>query len=137
MNIGAIILCTSILDLHQQPHLLGGVEFQTTVSTGSGWSTSNQVKIYSASHTYNKSTSAQTVNIASRLTAIETIGFYNVCIFICFCSCFGSKYTISYNANGGSGAPGSQTKYYGTTLTLSSTRPERDGYRFVGWANII
>ena len=112
---------------------VGGVEFQTTVSTGSGWSTSNQVKIYSASHTYNKSTSAQTVNIASRLTAIETIGSTMSVSSSASVPAL-AKYTISYNANGGSGAPGSQTKYYGTTLTLSSTRPERDGYRFVGWA---
>lgn len=43
-------------------------------------------------------------------------------------------YTISYNANGGSGAPGSQTKTHGVTLTLSSTKPTRDGYEFLGWA---
>lgn len=45
-----------------------------------------------------------------------------------------TSYTVSYNANGGSGAPGSQTKWYGTTLTLSSTRPSRTGYSFQGWA---
>ena len=43
-------------------------------------------------------------------------------------------YTISYNANGGSGAPGPQTKTHGVTLTLSSTKPTRDGYEFLGWA---
>lgn len=43
-------------------------------------------------------------------------------------------YTVSYNANGGSGAPSSQTKTYGQTLTLSSTRPTRSGYNFKGWA---
>ena len=43
-------------------------------------------------------------------------------------------YTVSYNANGGSGAPASQTKTHGTALTLSSTRPTREGYDFLGWA---
>lgn len=43
-------------------------------------------------------------------------------------------YTISYNANGGSGAPSSQTKTHGTNLTLSSTKPVRTGYNFLGWA---
>ena len=43
------------------------------------------------------------------------------------------SYTISYNANGGSGAPGSQTKTHGTDLTLSSTKPTRNGYNFVNW----
>lgn len=36
-----------------------------------------------------------------------------------------NTYTISYNANGGTGAPASQTKTYGVTLTLSSTKPTR------------
>lgn len=44
-----------------------------------------------------------------------------------------NTYTVSYNANGGSGAPGSQTKTHGTALTLSSTAPTRSGYNFLGW----
>ena len=43
------------------------------------------------------------------------------------------SYTIGYNANGGSGAPANQTKYYGTPLTLSSTVPTRTNYTFVKW----
>lgn len=34
-------------------------------------------------------------------------------------------YAVSYDANGGTGAPGSQTKVYGTALTLSSTKPTK------------
>lgn len=45
-----------------------------------------------------------------------------------------ASHTVSYNANGGSGAPGNQTKWYGSTLTLSSTKPTRTGYTFQGWA---
>ena len=44
-----------------------------------------------------------------------------------------TTYTITYNANGGTGAPNSDTKIYGTTLKLSSTKPTRTGYTFVGW----
>ena len=44
------------------------------------------------------------------------------------------QWTISYNANGGSGAPAGQTKTYGQTLTLSSVKPTREGYNFLGWA---
>lgn len=36
-----------------------------------------------------------------------------------------ATYTVSYNANGGTGAPGSQTKTHGTALTLSSTTPTK------------
>lgn len=42
-------------------------------------------------------------------------------------------YTVSYNANGGSGAPSNQTKTWGVALTLSSTKPTRAGYEFLGW----
>lgn len=45
-----------------------------------------------------------------------------------------STYTVSYNANGGSGAPSSQSQYYGSSITLSSTRPTRAGHTFLGWA---
>ena len=48
-------------------------------------------------------------------------------------SCPARTYTVSYNANGGSGAPGNQTKTYNTALTLSATVPTRDGYIFLGW----
>ena len=34
-------------------------------------------------------------------------------------------YTVSYNANGGTGAPANQTKTHGVALTLSSTKPTR------------
>ena len=45
-----------------------------------------------------------------------------------------ATYTVSYDANGGSGAPGSQIKTQDATLTLSSTKPTRSGYTFLGWA---
>lgn len=44
-----------------------------------------------------------------------------------------NTYTVSYNANGGTGAPGSQTKTYGVTLKLSTTVPTRTNYKFKGW----
>lgn len=45
-----------------------------------------------------------------------------------------ASYSVTYNANGGSGAPVSQTKWHDETLTLSTTRPTRSGYSFQGWA---
>ena len=44
------------------------------------------------------------------------------------------EYTISYNANGGTGAPAAQTKEHGTSIRLSSTVPTRTGYQFQGWS---
>lgn len=47
-----------------------------------------------------------------------------------------TSYTVSYNANGNgaTGAPGVQTKWHGTNITLSSAKPTRTGYTFLGWA---
>lgn len=44
-----------------------------------------------------------------------------------------TSYKISYSANGGSGAPSSQTKWHGSTLKLSSSTPTRTGYTFENW----
>lgn len=46
--------------------------------------------------------------------------------------------TVSYNANGGSGAPAAQTGYMynnasGVSITLSNTRPTKVGYNFRTW----
>ncbi len=43
-------------------------------------------------------------------------------------------YKITFNANGGTGAPSQQTKTHNVNLTLSSTKPVRAGYTFAGWA---
>ena len=48
-------------------------------------------------------------------------------------NCGSSGYTLTYDANGGSGAPSSQTCTYGTAATLSSTKPTRTGYTFKYW----
>lgn len=45
-----------------------------------------------------------------------------------------TSYKVTYNANGGSGAPSAQTKWKDQTLTLSTTKPTRTGYTFQGWA---
>lgn len=111
----------------------GNVSISTTVDSGSGWSTSNQVKIWSDSVTHNRGTSATTIYLSSKLVTVERVGgityastSYSVPAL--------TSYTVKYNANGGSGAPSSQTKYYGKSLTLSKTKPTRTGYTFKGWA---
>ena len=59
--------------------------------------------------------------------------YMHVRMFFAFSSATAAVYTISYNANGGSGAPSSQIKDGGINLTLSSTVPSRSGYAFAGW----
>ena len=41
-------------------------------------------------------------------------------------------YSLSYNANGGSGAPGNQTG--SGYVSISNSTPSRSGYTFLGWA---
>lgn len=45
-----------------------------------------------------------------------------------------TEYSVSYNANGGTGAPAAQTKRYNESMTLSTTIPVKEGYNFLGWA---
>lgn len=44
------------------------------------------------------------------------------------------SHTVSFNANGGSGAPGNVTKWWGESLTIPSTKPTRANYSFLGWS---
>lgn len=44
-----------------------------------------------------------------------------------------ASYNITYNANGGNGAPTPQTKYFGESVTLKTQQPTRSGYKFLGW----
>lgn len=43
------------------------------------------------------------------------------------------SYTLTYDPNGGAGAPGAQTKSWGSKQLVSSSKPTRDLYSFVGW----
>lgn len=45
-----------------------------------------------------------------------------------------NKYTVSYDANGGTGAPSDQIKIQDEPLTLSTTIPTRENYIFSGWS---
>ena len=111
---------------------LGAVSISTTVDTGEGWSSDNEVLLKQLTYTYDKGTSNNTINCAAKLADVDRVGgtmyasgSYTIPAL--------EKFTITYNANGGSGAPSSQTKYYGKTLTLRSTKPTKSGYTFMGW----
>lgn len=66
--------------------------------------------------------------VGSSSSTSSAIGYYPESVFPY------ATYTIKYDANGGSGAPSSQTKTHGTNLTISSTKPTRTGYAFNGWS---
>ena len=65
-----------------------------------------------------------------------SIGDYNECLTnatIHYNSVAGSKYTVSFDLNGGLGTLEKQTKKQGEPLTLTSAEPTRTGYIFKNW----
>ena len=46
-------------------------------------------------------------------------------------------FTITYNANGGTGAPAAQSKGTGESVKISSTKPTKSGYTFKNWNTLI
>ena len=110
----------------------GSINISTTVSSGSGWSTSNQKLLKETDYTYSRGTSAVKRNCAAKLSGVERVGG-TMTVTTSYTIPALASYKITYNANGGSGAPGQQTKYYGKTLKLSTVKPTRTGYTFQGW----
>lgn len=106
------------------------VNINTT--SNSSWSTSNKVKIYTYNVSYNRTKSNRTIKCAAKLTGVDYVGGA-MSVTASYSIPARQSYTVKYNANGGGGAPSSQTKYYGYDLTLSSTKPTRTGYTFKGW----
>lgn len=41
---------------------------------------------------------------------------------------------VTFDANGGTGAPGRADKWYGESLTIPSQKPTRTNYEFLGWS---
>lgn len=103
--------------------------------TGTGWSTDNQTKLYEYTSTtgYDRRHTNRTIKFYASFSGIAMLNgtmYANNSVTIVK----KASYTVSFNANGGSNAPSSQTKWYGEELKLSSTKPTRTGYIFKGWA---
>ncbi len=106
------------------------------VETGSGWSTSNQTKLYeyTTSTGWSRHHTQRTINFCASLSGIDMLSGKTMQVSKSIVIKAKSSYTVSYDANGGTGAPTSQTKWYGEALTLSASKPSRTGYTFKGWA---
>ena len=113
---------------------IGTKSINTT--SNSSWSTTNQVLIGTYSKVYTKGTSASTGTASAAFDNIE-YGGGTGWIVINFSIPALASYTVSYNANSGSGAPSSQTKWYGKNINLSTARPTRTGCSFQGWATSV
>lgn len=62
-----------------------------------------------------------------------TVDKINIAVEVTEAGAVVTTYTVTYNANGGEGAPSAQNKQVDKDLTLSSTKPTRDEYEFINW----
>ena len=84
---------------------------------------------------------ANTVSTGNQFGKNATISVWGVCDG-CSSACLWvgqvylpRGYTVAYNANGGSGAPATETKTENVDLILSTTIPKRANYSFIGWSD--
>ena len=114
---------------------VGSLNIQTSVASGSGWSTSNQVKLGQSTYTYDRGTSDIAKSCAIKLTNVDRVGAtmthsrsYTIPKL--------ASYTVTYKANGGSGTvPATQTRYHGKdAITISNASSlSKTGYTFSTW----
>ena len=100
-------------------------------SSSSSRATGNKRYISDKSYSWTKTHSSQTKTVTFKLKNTYNDNVSSVSVSVTVPA--KSHWTVSYSANGGSGAPSSQTKWEGETLTLSSTKPTRTGYIFDYW----
>ena len=146
-NTTSRISWTASVEMYNAYHYGVGVECSvggTVRGSKTGYLSSNPGGSYrtvattSGTTDYTRGTSAKSVTVTVRAYGITVSGYgsaggstsASVTVTIPALP----SYTVAYNANGGSGAPGNQTKWYGKTLTLSSTKPSRTGHTFNRWS---
>ncbi len=90
---------------------------------------------WTVNYNADQSGAAKNVNVGANInTGVNPSRIDTGTVFGCTLPAVTWQWTVNYNANGGSGAPYSQIKNYGSTLKLSSSKPTRTGYIFQGWA---
>ena len=114
---------TAVVDASKSVDNESGIaKYEYSIDNGTYYSSSassyNFTNLSHGSHTF----SVRITDIAGNVNSISKVASVTL------------TYAINYNANGGSGAPGSQTKTHDTNLTLSSTKPTKTGYTFLGWS---
>ena len=115
--------------------LIGSRTINHAVASGEGWSTSNQTKLGSAMYNYPRNKSAYDKRFAAKFTGIDILGASNAMTATSSVSIPALvSYSVKYNANGGTGAPDEQKKWYGEDLTLQTGKPTKPGHNFKGWA---
>lgn len=104
-----------------------------SVSTSTGATT--KVQLASTSWTIAKGSTAKSVTVACKV--VNDSGYMEATLTASTTVTIPAKagFTVTYNANGGSGAPASGTAYADTYYYISQQTPYRSGYEFLGWAS--
>lgn len=109
----------------------GSRSIKHSVSSGSGWSTSNQTLLGTFTHDFAKGTSAVTHYLKASFSGIDVVGgtmtaerSYTVFTL--------PTYTVTF-VNGYGGTISTQTIYHGYDASAPSN-PTRPGYTFAGWS---
>lgn len=117
-----------------------------TVGVGSGAGQYYHHQFYNTTFAYTKGTSVQSASITgtSKITGgvdsahgSSTVLNKTSTVTLYLSIPVKANYAIVFNANGGTGAPANQTKWYGESLTITTSAPTRDGYTFQGWYNNV
>lgn len=139
--------CTVSINAHCNCDLIAQYGVRCRIgATNNGWSTGATGVCASGSNvasttrtvTYTRTRSAQTITLNGQVYG-ETVSGYSAFsggtsqADVTLTIPAKVSHTWSYNANGGTGAPASQVKWYGEHGYLSTTQPTRTGYRFVSW----
>lgn len=112
--------------------MVGAKQIKHYIDTGEGWNHVNQTLIYSTDLTYTRQKNGYGVYVKARFAEVDRVGGDMTCSRFLSIAAIPS-YTISFNANGGTGAPSSITKYATENVTIPLTKPGRTGYTFVNW----
>ena len=106
-----------------------------TDDTGLGWGSKNQTKLYEYDSTtgYDRRHTDRVIKFYASLSGIDMLN-KTMYASTSYTILKKDSYKIAFNANGGSGSPSSQTKWYGESLKLSSTKPTKTGYTLKGWS---
>ena len=134
LRVQCVAWSSGAMDVHANGHV-------TATNDSDGWwegtfsnSAGSEFTFYQWDTWYGRDTSARSVSFGATFNV--TGGFGNGSSSATATVSLPAKpsWTVSYDANGGSGAPSPQTKWAGDTLTLSKTVPTRANYGFLGWA---
>lgn len=134
LRVQCVAWSSGAMDVHANGHV-------TATNDNDGWwegtfsnSAGSEFTFYQWDTWYGRDTSARSVSFGATFNV--TGGFGNGSSSATATVSLPAKpsWKVTYSANGGSGAPSSQTKWAGDTLTLSKTVPSRANHEFLGWA---